>query len=191
MMRMMLIALLLAVVASDGLAGTPFLEIDSKGGGITNLKALEVGDIVTVMITETASGNATAKTDANSKTEVSGGPGLGILSQVTDWGLTAENKFAGDGKSTRTGALQASISTRVVEELENDNLRLAGERRVSINGEEQLILLTGIVRRQDVRANNTIASTYIADAMISYNGNGPVADAHSPGLLSRIANFLF
>lgn len=172
-------------------AGEPYLDIEDNTGGISNLKAVGVGDIITVLIVENASANTTAKTDANTKAEVSGGPGLGILSQVTDWGLTTENKFKGDGKSTRTGALQAQISTRIVEELPNGNLRLQGNRIVSINGEEQRITLTGLIRPEDLRADNSIASTLIADAEISYSGDGPVADAHSPGLLSRVVNFLF
>lgn len=185
------LVVLLALTAVRATAADPYLDLSGDGGGVANLKALEVGDIVTVLIVETASANATAKTDANSKSEISGGPGLGILGQITDWGLTAENKFKGDGKSSRTGNLQASISTRVTEEFDNGNLRLQGERIVEINGERQIIALTGLVRRQDVRADNTVASTFIADAQISYSGSGPVADAHSPGLLTRIANFLF
>lgn len=172
-------------------AANPYLDLDRSVGGIANQKAFEVGDIVTVLVVEAAQASTTAKTDANSKAEISGGPGLGILNQITDWGLSTENKFAGDGKSSRTGALNTQMSTRVVEQLRNGNLRLAGERTVEINGEMQIIQLTGIVRPQDVRADNTVQSTLIADAIISYSGDGPVADAHSPGLLSRIANFLF
>lgn len=172
-------------------SGEPYLDLENNTGGISNLKAVGVGDIITVLIVETASANTTAKTDANTKSEVSGGPGLGFLNQVTEWGLTAENKFKGDGKSSRTGALQAQISTRIIEELPNGNLRLQGNRIVSINGEEQQITLTGLIRPQDLRADNSITSTLIADAEISYSGDGPIADAHSPGLLSRVVNFLF
>ena len=181
----------LLLVARPSQAGEPYLDLGQNTGGISNLKAIGVGDIITVLIVENASANATAKTDANAKTEVSGGPGLGILNQVSQWGLTAENKFKGDGKSSRTGVLNAQISTRIVEELPNGNLRLQGERMVDINGEQQIITLTGIIRPQDVRANNRIASNLIADARISYSGDGPLADVHSPGLLSRVVNFLF
>ena len=184
--------LLLALTAvAPAIAGSPYLDLDRAVGGVANQKAFEVGDIVTVIVIENAQASTTAKTDANSKSEISGGPGLGILNQITDWGLETENKFAGDGKSSRTGNLNTQMSTRVVEELRNGNLRLSGERTVEINGEMQIIQLTGIVRPQDVRADNTITSTLIADAIISYSGDGPVADAHSPGLLTRIANFLF
>ena len=191
MNRAFVFAIAAALLSTTALAGDPYLDLDRQTGGISNQKAFEVGDIVTVIVIENAQASTTAKTDANSKAEISGGPGLGILNQITDWGITSENKFAGDGKSSRSGALTTEMSTRVVERLRNGNLRLAGERTVEINGEMQIIQLTGIVRPEDVRADNTVTSTLIADAVISYTGDGPVADAHSPGLLSRIANFLF
>ena len=187
------LALFVTLIASAASVGAtqPYLDLARGTGGIANQKAFEVGDIVTVLVVETASASTTAKTDANSKSEVSGGPGLGILNQITDWGLETETKFKGDGKSSRTGALNTQMSTRVVEQLPNGNLRLQGERVVEINGERQIITLTGIVRPRDVRADNTIESTLIADAQISYSGSGAVTDAHSPGLITRIANFLF
>lgn len=190
MKRLLWISLLL-LAPSTTWAGEPYLDLGQGTGGVANQKAFEVGDIVTVIVIENATATTTAKTDANSKSEISGGPGLGILNQITEWGLDTETKFKGDGKSSRTGALNTQMSTRVVEQLPNGNLRLQGERVVMINGESQIITLTGLVRPQDVRADNTVASTLIADASISYSGDGPVADAHSPGLLTRIANFLF
>jgi flagellar L-ring protein FlgH len=184
---------LVTIVLTAGVAhaGEPYLDLGQGAGGIANLKAVGVGDIITVRIVENAEANTYATTDATSKTEVSGGPGLGILGQVSQWGLKAENKFEGEGESERTGYLTAQISTRVVEEMPNGNLRIEGERMVDINGEQQILTLSGIIRSQDLRADNSIASNLIADARISYTGDGPVADAHSPGLLSRVFNFLF
>jgi len=184
-------AIVLCLVTTSAWAGRPYIDLERQVGGITNQKAFGVGDIVTVLVVENARASTTAKTDAKSSSEISGGPGLGILNQITDWGLSTETNFAGDGKSQRTGSLNTQMSTRVVERLRNGNLRLSGERTVEINGEMQIIQLTGIVRPRDVRADNTVESTLIADAVISYSGDGPVADAHSPGLLTRIANFLF
>lgn len=190
-MKIFVLSLVLLLGPASTFAGQPYLDLARGTGGIANQKAFEVGDIVTVLVVETATASTAAKTDANSKSEVSGGPGLGILNQITDWGIDTETKYAGDGKSSRSGALTTQMSTRVVEQLPNGNLRLQGERVVEINGEAQIITLTGIVRPLDVRADNTIASTLIADAQISYSGSGTVTDAQSPGLITRIANFLF
>lgn len=193
MKRRMTCALALGalLVAAPALAGEAFLDLGSGRGGIAQLKALVVGDIVTVRIVENSSASAQAKTDLNSKSEVSGGPGLGMLNLVRDWGLDTENKFQGNGKSSRSGNLQATISTRIVEIMPNGDYRLQGDRVVVINGEEQRIRLGGLVRPVDVRADNTVASTFIADAHISYDGQGELGDASSPGLLTRLVNFLF
>src|SRR5690606_38328587 len=99
-----LVVLLIALVlAAPAQGGSPYLDLERGVGGIANQKAFAVGDIVTVLVVETATASTTAKTDANSKSEVSGGPGLGILNQITDWGLDTETKYKGDGKSSRTG----------------------------------------------------------------------------------------
>lgn len=191
-MKLFLPALIgLLLVASPAGAGRPFLDMANNTGGVGNLKALEVGDIVTIIIIEQASGDTGAKTQTNNKTEIGGGPGLGMLNMITDWSIDSENKFQGDGRSSRSGDLNARISTRVVEVLPNGNYRLEGERVVEINGERQHLQLSGIIRPADLKADNTIASTYVADAFIVYDGHGPVAQAHSPGILSRIVNFIF
>lgn len=190
-MKRTLVILMLLWAPALAVAGPPFLDMENNTGGIGNLKALKVGDIVTIIIVEQASGDTGAKTQTNSKSEIGGGPGLGMLNMITDWSLDSENKFQGDGKSSRSGDLNARISTRVLEVLPNGNYRLEGERVVEINGERQHLQLSGIIRPEDLKADNTIASTFVADAYIVYDGHGPVADAHSPGILSRIANFIF
>lgn len=172
-------------------AREPYINLGNNTGGIGDLKALEVGDIVTVLIQETAAGKTTAETDANTKAETRGGPGIGMLSLVTNWGLETDNRFRGEGRSTRTGTLTARISTRVEEILPSGNYRVKGARIVEINGEKQRIVLSGVIRPEDLKANNMIESTFVADAHIIYDGKGPVDQAQSPGLLTRLVNFLF
>ena len=68
---------------------------------------------------------------------------------------------------------------------------LTGTRMVDINGERQLIEISGICRGRDITADNTIMSTYIADAQIAYNGSGAVTHVAEPGIISKIVNWLF
>jgi flagellar L-ring protein precursor FlgH len=83
------------------------------------------------------------------------------------------------------------MSARIIELLSNGDLKIEGRRMVEINGEEQITVLTGIVRPSDVLADNTVYSFLIADASISYRGRGLVDDAAKPGILSRFVNWLF
>ena len=179
------------MAASPVFALEPLVDLQSGRSLVSNDKAHAIGDIITILIVEQTTANATSKTNANNKTEVSGGPGIGMLNLLSDWGVDMENKFTGDGRTQRTGALQAEVTVRVVEEMHNGDLRLCGTRMVDINGERQLIEITGICRPQDIRADNTILSTYIADAMIAYNGTGPVNASSQPGLVSKLVNWLF
>ena len=182
-----------AVLAAAGIctAGGPLVDLESGSSLVSNYKAHRVGDIITILIVEESTANASAKTDANNKSEVSGGPGLGFLDLITDWGISTENKFTGDGRTQRTGNLNAEITARIVEVMHNGDYRLSGTRMVDINGERQLIEISGVCRARDIRPDNTIYSTYIADARIAYNGSGVVNATSEPGVITKLVNWLF
>lgn len=181
---------LLLVAAAAG-AAQPLVDLQSGRSLFSNLKAHQVGDVVTIVIDEASIADATSRTDANTKSEVGGGPGLGVLNLISQWGLDTESKFKGDGRTQRTGNLQAEISARIVEVLPSGDFALAGTRMVDINGERQMIEITGVCRERDIGPDNTILSTYIADARIAYSGSGPIGSAGSPGIITRVVNWLF
>ncbi|MDY0110488.1 MAG: flagellar basal body L-ring protein FlgH [Candidatus Krumholzibacteria bacterium] len=170
---------------------TPLLDMQTGNGLFSNFKAHRVGDVVTILIVEQTTADASTEVDTKSKTEIAGGPGLGFLQPFSSWGLNTENKHQGDGSTSRTGNLQAEISVTIADVLPNGNYLLAGARAVEINGDRQLIEISGICRPRDINPNNTILSTYIADARIAYSGSGLAQDAAAPGILSRIVNWLF
>ncbi len=180
---------LLQVSIAD--AKTPLINFETGESLVSNIKARTVGDLITIIITEHASANATSKTRANNKSESRGGPALGWLDFIKPWDMTVENKFLGDGDTQRDGSLRAELSARIVEVLENGNFRLEGTRMVNINGEKQLIEVTGYCRPRDIDADNTILSTYISDAQIAYNGSGIINDTSQPGVVTRVLNWLF
>ncbi len=180
-----------AVLAGPVLAGQPLVDFETGASLVTNLKAHHVGDLLTIIITENATANATSKTKADNKSEHSGGAGLGFLDFIKPWGVSAENKYKGDGNTQRKGSLEAEITARIVEVLHNGDLRISGTRMVNINGEKQLIEITGVCRQRDIRPDNTIMSTYISDAQIAYNGSGIINDTSQPGVVTKVINWLF
>ncbi len=187
-----LICGLAAVTAAGGATAVePLVDLESGRSLVSNLKAHRVGDIVTIVINESSTANATSKVDANNKSEISGGPGLGFLDLLKSWGLDTENKYTGDGRTQRTGNLQAEITARIVEVLHNGDFRLSGTRMIDINGERNLIEVTGLCRSRDITADNTILSNFIADARIGYTGSGVVNSASQPGLITKLINWLF
>ena len=180
--------LLLAPIA---IAKTPLIDFETGESLVSNIKARSVGDLITIIITERATANATSKTRANNKSETRGGPALGWLNFIKPWDMTVENKYLGDGDTRRDGSLRAEISAKIVEVLENGDFRLEGTRMININGEKQLIEITGFCRARDIEADNTILSTFISDAQIAYNGSGIINDTSQPGVVTRVLNWLF
>ena len=187
----LLIATAGLVAAPVAIAKTPLVDFETGASLVTNIKAHRVGDLITILITEQSSAKSAAKTKADNKSENSGGPGLGVLNFIKPWDMTVENKYSGDGNTQRNGSLQAEITARIVEVLHNGDFRIEGTRMININGEKQLIEITGVCRGRDIMPDNTILSTYISEAQIAYNGSGMVNDASEPGVVTKILNWLF
>ncbi|MBL4709532.1 MAG: flagellar basal body L-ring protein FlgH, partial [Flavobacteriales bacterium] len=99
--------------------------------------------------------------------------------------IDSENEFEGEGKSNQSNKLSGSISVTVSAVLPNGNLLVQGEKWIQINQGSEFIRLKGIVRPADISANNTVQSTQIADAKISYGGKGALADANVSGWMVR------
>lgn len=160
----------------------------------TNRKASRVGDLITVLIVESTQGYNRAT--SNSKKEESqglGGEGTGPLDFIPLFGWTFEkdSEFKGSSNNRVEGGLNARISAQVIDILPNGHLVISGTRSLKVNGEDETITVLGEVRPEDVRANNTVVSTNIANAQIEYRGDGPATDAVKRGILHRLFNWLF
>lgn len=155
-------------------------------------RARAVGDIVTVVVSEVASAKTEAKTDASRDHDQSAGV-LGLLnagSQLTRRGIpltasglvntTSNREFEGEGKTDRKDSLTASIAAVVTQVMPNGLLVIQGQREVLVNYEKQMLLLSGIIRPEDISAQNTVPSSKIAEARIAYAGKGLVDDAQTP-----------
>ena len=102
-----------------------------------------------------------------------------------------DNKSVGEGSTARRGDLQARVSAQISEITESGLLQVEGTRSVLVNGEEEKIILRGSLRPQDIQPDNTVLSTYLANASIEYTGEGVLASAERPGFITRIFNWLF
>jgi flagellar L-ring protein precursor FlgH len=169
----------------------------------SDLRASRVGDIVTIRVTETASGakTATTKTSKDSALDDSfsgtftsffdlPARALAFLSPSASIKVNTKDSYAGNGATTRNDQLTASMTAIVMEVYPNGNLKILGHREVVVNSERQTMELTGIIRPIDVDSKNVVQSTSIADAKISYTGFGVVDDKQHPGWLGRIMNFI-
>lgn len=188
---------LLAALASarPAAAGKNDGSIWRRSDLFANRKATQVGDIVTILINESASAGtqAATKTEETNSQKGSVDSGVGLFKFIDKFGLgmDASNTYDGKGTTSRQGNLTARMSATVTEVLPNGNLRVSGTREVIVNQEKQRLVLTGLVRPQDVRADNSVLSTYLADAKISFDGKGAVNNSQHPGLLSRLFGLIF
>jgi len=165
-----------------------------------DVRARSVNDLVTVNVIENvvASGAADSTLDKNSSADASVGRVFGIDPKFADWfdptalaRYSASSGFKGSGATTRSGALSAVITARVSEVLPNGDLVLEGVREIDINGDRQIIVLTGVIRPADVGPGNVVPSTAVGHMRIRYFGRGLIKDNLSPGWLLRIINKIF
>ena len=169
-------------------------------------KAREIGDIVTVLLNETATSSATASTDTSKSSSIDlqtnsilGLPSnMGVqnfLGMGTGFNPAAKGSTSrankGTGTVSREGSLTGTLAATIMAINENGNFEIAGKRSVTVNNEEQLMLLTGIIRPSDVNYDNTINSSLIANAAISYSGEGVVSDEQRVGWLMRALSYVW
>lgn len=165
-----------------------------------DLKARRRGDIITIVISETASASKEAKTGTSRDSTVGAGiPKLlgletsqfanGVFPDLSNLiKANANSSFKGAGSTSRAENLKATITARVIDVQANGNLVIEGRRNIKVNEEDQVIVLEGVVRSRDVTPDNTVNSIYIADARISYSGRGIISDQQSPGWLMNVFN---
>ena len=112
--------------------------------------------------------------------------GVKNLDPYTNLNTNAEKDFTGSGSISRSGNITATVPATVIKVLPNYNLYIEGQRAVNINKEQQLIKISGIIRPCDILADNSIHSTYIANASISYDGSGLISNKQEPGWLGKL-----
>ena len=186
----------------------PLVETSNPSGTIFNsaqgnlfsmeTKAQMVGDIITVAFTEsfqaTKSQNAaSSRTSDNSVTLPS------MLDVIIPNNLPtnaadlsarlkagSENKFSGSGSSAQSNSLTGQVSVHVVRVFRNGNLEILGQKKLTLNNGDEYIRVHGIVRPQDINAQNVVSSDRIANANIQYIGAGDIAASGKKGWYSKI-----
>lgn len=164
-------------------------------------KAKKVGDLITVLVLESATAMQKSSTKKSKDAELSGAPTTvekgkkNFLDFIPYFGAKGKSNYKGVADTQRSGILKANVTAQVIKVLPNGNLAIEGSKKLLINNEEQLLTVSGIIRPEDIEADNSILSTYILEASIKYKGKTTLSDAERPGLITgfftKIANILF
>ncbi len=169
----------------------------------TDFRARYVGDIVTILIMEKTEAKKEATTSTSRETSMDAsitklfGMPLDFNTKIMGQPFSPEvkgghsNSFDGSGTTERKGEITATISVRVVDVLPNGNLVVEGKKETKVNNENQYILISGIIRPEDISQDNTISSDKVADLRVELSGYGVINDKQKPGWMTRILDTIW
>ncbi len=155
-------------------------------------RAHRLGDIITVVLQESTSSTKSNKTSVDkSNSQTLASPTIfGIQPTILGKPLSASTgdsttAFEGEGKSDMSNSLNGNITVTVHELLPNGLMIVKGEKWLTLNQGDEYIRVSGMIRPQDISTSNTVLSTQLADARITYSGSGELNDSNSMGWLSK------
>ena len=214
-----LFALFLALGCTAGFADSLFRSTNPITSSMfSDRRARNIGDIITIQISEASNSAHSNKTQLSKKSTMAGEiksflfpqaaavtsatdalyagqPYTGSLTGVSngtlpksDW--KSDNSFEGDGSLASSDTIKGSITAMIIDVLPNGNFLIEGKRQIKMDEQERVIMISGIVRPEDIGAYNTVLSKHVADARIAFSGEGPVSDQQKRGLLGRLWDWL-
>ena len=183
----------LALLAAAALLAAPEVHAQRRVGSIydpdrgpqnaiADKTARRAGDVLTILIRESTDVTNTESTDTKKESSLDYGlANFDIAPNAFSVlpGLTSDtaSEFKGSANTQKSGDFTARVTVIVSDVLPNGNLVVSGRREIVVDDDTKLIEFTGIVRRYDVRANNTVESELVANAKITYRGMGPSTNA--------------
>ncbi|MDW8262507.1 MAG: flagellar basal body L-ring protein FlgH [Phycisphaerales bacterium] len=165
-------------------------------------RLIQKHDLVTIIIREESSAKSDAKADISRESEMdarleefiklsgfqlSGG---GVTEPIPSIRARASREFQGDGKLDRKDSFIARIQAEVIDVKPNGTIVLQARKRIRTDEEEQLFILSGIARAEDVTADNSVLSTQLFDLELSKSTRGPVRDSIKRGAVHRFLDWL-
>lgn len=183
----MVLAMALGAVPVKG-DGQSLIDPATFRGPAADQRAYRVGDVLTVYVLETSRARSQAGTGTDRGGDIRGG--LHSPSTTYDVSLGVSGKTQGAAETQRIGELRAQLSVRVVAVEPNGLLRVGGGQTLVVNGEQQRINLSGLVRPEDITAGNVVWSSRLAEANVSLSGTGVVSEAQRRSVVSRVFQWL-
>lgn len=191
-LRVLLASVCLLCSAASAQAAEParqtLVDVENYRPLMADHRAFRAGDVLTVYVAEATRAKSQAATDASSQLAL----GAALTSPTTSYsakaGISGTN--AGGAQTTRSGELRTQISVQVVGVLPDGMLTVEGEQTLLVNRERQHIRLRGLVRSQDIAADNTVWSHRIANADIELDGVGDVSTSQRQSMIYRALKWL-
>lgn len=165
-------------------------------------RAAEIGDLVTIIISESTSASNRAATETQKSLNTDGELSVDgflqwiagfpdTIAPIEDLTFTPSENFGGEGRVTSQGTFTTRFTATVIDILPNGNLVIEGVRSIDISEDSATLTLKGVVQESDITVDNTVLSNQVAELEIIYESEGIIADRQHDGILSRIFNFFF
>lgn len=206
MPRISVVCSILAALACAGAWGDSLFssQVAARGTFISeNLTRFQVGDLVTVLVQESIDAQTDSDLETEKESSVSakaaaadneflvGDGGLDLFKPglLPNWKIGIENESEAEGTTLRRNRLTATISCVVVKVFPNGNLLIEGQKRITVNREDTLLTISGIIRTRDVNAQNVVTSSQMANASIELKGQGPLWNNQRRGLFTKMLDW--
>lgn len=151
-------------------------------------RAMAIGDVLTIVVYQSAEATNSAKSDSRKSTDLGGSINGGGLNEGGK--LNFGGGYTGGGAVQRSETFVTQITVVVDGVLPNGDLHVNGRQKMHVNGEDSDIGVRGRVRTADIGSDNRVLSSRVADAQIDYDGRGFVSRSARPGLVNRVFRFL-
>ena len=189
-------AVIIAITASAMVNAQESPQTGMAASLYGDVKAKKVGDVVSVIIQESNSATKNTQTNAkkSDKASLNGTATTGALSGIfPGMSGTADysNQYSGQGATTRSGSLNSRMTVKVIDVLPNNNLLVEGSKTMEINEDVEVVTISGIIQPEYISSSNTVLSSQIANAKITYKGKGSISQAQRMGFFARLLNFVF
>ena len=155
-------------------------------------RAKRVGDSLTILVLESISSKQTNGNTMDNANQVGFGPGTGFADFVkTQTSFANSSTYKATGEQTSAGELKAEVTVKVRSIAENGELVVYGDKVTIINGDKKTIEISGVVRPESIMPGNTVYSSALADARISFSQDGELRNNDEPSFISKIFNTIF
>ena len=158
-----------------------------------DVRARRVGDVINVVLEERTDATKAASTSTNKGSGINvpgptlfGGPVKALGREFLAADVNSNSEFSGQGDSSQSNRLSGSVAVTVQHKLPNGNLWIKGQKTLTLNQGSEIVKVSGQIRPTDIAPNNSVHSSKIADAQITYGGTGLLADANQAGWLTRV-----
>ena len=189
---MVVVMTVMALLVMPSVFETSLWVDDSTGLNLfADHKAGKIGDNLTIIINETSKASRSSNSSNKKEGSVDLQSGTGIFDFLVAATASGSDKSSSSGAINNSNSVTGTVTVQVIEVKPNGNLVVSGTQSIKQNKDLHQITITGVVRPDDIKPDNTVLSSYVANAEVKFDGKGPLNSKQRQGILTQVFNILF